>query len=463
MSQLTKGQTGIDTQDEDAEAWARREGHNIIAVVADHKSGASDWMARPNLRPWLTEPDKLVRYKGIVAAKQDRLSRGKWRDETEIRKWAEDNGKELFIIDSRLHWPPRDAAEWRAWEMGAIDARIAWEKTSTRYRRMQRWLRDNDYFVGRPPYWCRIVPNGEHKTLEHDPVKAPIVLEMIQRYLDGETLVALARWLEVSDAPYPTRRGTWHVKTVNDILRSENLIGRVRNGDGKVVFRFEAIIDIPTWRKLQALLEANARRRGKVRFDPAMLTGVLYCGKCGRIMHARHLTTKRRDGSKYIWHGYRCDGTQNRPSTCKLMVPMDELDEVVDSEVIETYGSLLHVVTSFVKGNNHQDELDENAEAIAALDVDAEDYDRELARLRAERKRLQALPAEPDRLEREPQRKPDGQLVTVAEHWATLDKAGKRDYLLDMRWRVLCFGRGEDGLPGVGIESQSQKCDVEKL
>ena len=42
------------------------------------------------------------------------------------------------------------------WELGATGAREKWEKTSRRYLRMQKWLRDNGYLVGRPPYGYRV-------------------------------------------------------------------------------------------------------------------------------------------------------------------------------------------------------------------------------------------------------------------------------------------------------------------
>src|SRR5215471_1496464 len=135
-SQDYSGQTGIESQDEDTVSWAREQGHNVVAVIADHKSGAADWMDRKKLRPWLTEPAKLVQYQGIIAARQDRLSRGKWRDEIAIRSWAEDNRKEIFIVDSGLHWPPRDIGEQIRWELDASRARQRWEEDSKQYSPM---------------------------------------------------------------------------------------------------------------------------------------------------------------------------------------------------------------------------------------------------------------------------------------------------------------------------------------
>jgi len=60
--------------------------------------------ARPNLKPWVTEPDKLVQYDGIVAYKSDRLSRAEWSDEIQIRLWAQEHGKELFSVHERGSW-----------------------------------------------------------------------------------------------------------------------------------------------------------------------------------------------------------------------------------------------------------------------------------------------------------------------------------------------------------------------
>jgi hypothetical protein len=41
LSQNHDGQTGIETQDQDARAWAERNGYEIIAVAADTPSRTS--------------------------------------------------------------------------------------------------------------------------------------------------------------------------------------------------------------------------------------------------------------------------------------------------------------------------------------------------------------------------------------------------------------------------------------
>ena len=55
-----KGDIGITTQDQQGREWAEREGHTIVAVVADYKSGRIAPWDRPNLKPWVTRPEKMA-------------------------------------------------------------------------------------------------------------------------------------------------------------------------------------------------------------------------------------------------------------------------------------------------------------------------------------------------------------------------------------------------------------------
>ena len=77
--------------------------------------------------------------------------------------------------------------------------------------------------------------------------------------------------------------------------------------------------------------------------------------------------------------------------------------EVADAAVNEIMATTFRVPVKrliLIKGLDHQDELEEISHRIRELDPDVMtggQYDAELARLRAERDRLKALPAEPGR------------------------------------------------------------------
>ena len=437
LSQVAPGQTGIETQDEDSKSWAEVNGHAVVAVVPDQISGLVSPFKRRNLGPWMSDPDKLRQYRGIVAAKQDRLSRAKWRDEVDIRRWAQDNGKELFIVDTGLHWPPSDDVELLRWEFGAIKARQEWEETSKRYRRMQKHLRDNDYLVGRPPFGYRVVEhdNGKtkkpHKTLEPDPATAPYLLGMVDRYLAGATRVAIADWLNTEGITTTSGR-TWQIKVITDVLRNPAMIGRRKDGNGKTILRFTPVLtDLGKWRELQHKLDETPRR-GPASPDGAMLAGVLFCGKCGGIMHRRRVYNVRKDGSKQYNLYYRCDGTVRRRSTCHNMMPLADMDARVH-EMVMTYGDLPHFAIEFTpEQESYQDEIDEIEAELRELYFDAPDFHERQGTLLAERKQYRDM---------EDERKPDryGEKatgVTTGEHWQSLDVQGKRAYLVDRKWRV---------------------------
>jgi len=90
---------GIDTQDEKSRAFCEREGMTIVEVVADTKSGTVAPWDRKNLKPWVTDPERISMYDAVVALKTDRVSRGTQEDFTRIEYWATEHGKRLIIVD----------------------------------------------------------------------------------------------------------------------------------------------------------------------------------------------------------------------------------------------------------------------------------------------------------------------------------------------------------------------------
>ena len=130
-----------------------------------------------------------------------------------------------------------------------------------------------------------------------------------------------------------------------------------------------------------------------------MLKGAIKCPDCeGSSMNKLTCrASSKHGGGTYTY--YRCTGTGSRRKGCGNMVRM----EVVDAAVNEIMATTFRVPVKrliMVKGTDYQDQLDEISYRIRALDPDVmsdEQFDEQVRRLRAERDRLKALPAEPDR------------------------------------------------------------------
>src|SRR6266516_2723171 len=100
LSRLGDASTGLDKQDDVSRRYPIIGDHEIAGTAADAdvSGGVSPWK-RPELGPWLTDPELIAQYDGIVASALDLA---------QLRDWAEDNGKQLIVISPPLQWPPAD-------------------------------------------------------------------------------------------------------------------------------------------------------------------------------------------------------------------------------------------------------------------------------------------------------------------------------------------------------------------
>lgn len=432
LSRLADGQTGLDTQDAGVRQWAEANGHRIIFVVADRKSGTSHPWERKNLKPWVTEPHLIAQYDAIAAFKIDRLSRGDDASTSKIEKWALDNGKQLLTADG-LYYPCEGVDSIR-WDAMKRLAHQEWLGYSEKYRRMQKHLRENGFLIGgRAPYGFRIVTveGTEHKTLEPDPVEKDIILKAIERYLAGDTLLQVCRWLD-AEGNKPHNSDSWAPRTLQKIFRSALLIGRREDRNGKTSLKVAPILDMQTWQKLQSRMDEKAYRKGIPSKNEAMLAGIVLCAKCGGPIYHVRTGNKLKDGTPYRKAYYRCHGKARNPSKCKNMIPLEMLEEYVDQWFTDpcVFGAHEIVETQIIPGYNHENEIAEVERDIRELDMDDPAYLDKVATLRAKRAELKALPSEPDRITE----CPSG--ITVAEYWRSLDDRGKRDYMIKAEIQV---------------------------
>ena len=116
---------------------------------------------------------------------------------------------------------------------------------------------------------------------------------------------------------------------------------RTRNDESKWIYavsKHEGIIDSDTWLKVQHILDKNKdkqfKRTGTGTVNPALLSGVFKCSKCGSNM------VVRRNGDIYY---YVCSGKVNKiehKCNCKN-VRVDQIDSLVISKLSGYSKSLL--------------------------------------------------------------------------------------------------------------------------
>lgn len=426
LSQVAKGQTGMDTQDIDARAWAVAHGHQIVGAAADHISGRVSPFSRRELGPWLNDPARIALYDGILISKIDRLTR---KRDWDIRQWAEDHGKKILVVSPELEWPPAlgDTTTRIIWDDLVNLAAAEWENTSIRYQRMQKALREQAFFVGKCPYPYRIVTvdGTDHKTLELDPVRSAIARGMAKRYLEGESLRQISKWLN-SEAIPPPQVSKWSYHTVGKILRNPAIIGRIQV-KGRTVLRVEPVISVEDYRKIQT--QMSSHQRHPTRKESPLLTGILF----DRQGHTLYRITGRKIPSVPNGQYYYC---RECPKGSRVLIPLNYADDVMDEEVM-SYGDHPHFETVVMPGTGYEDEIGQVRLEISELDPESDSYDTDLAALRAELRRLRELPSKPAKVERKPELNPDGSVRTIGEYWQSLDTPERHGWLVRRGWKMV--------------------------
>jgi site-specific DNA recombinase len=189
------------------------------------------------------------------------------------------------------------------------------------------------------------------------------------------------------------------------MLRNPTYAGRRHDSNGVTVHRCEPLVDAQTFKRAGEAL-AGRPKRGPATGHTALLTGFLHCSECGGPMY--RIST--RDGLFY-----RCSADPKfgaaRKSECRNMVPLEYTDQLARAALSASPVPVTERVP--IAGENHEAEIEQvkmELRELPARELDEDTEDAERARLRAEKRRLEALPSTPDRWQDEPTGETYGQM-----------------------------------------------------
>jgi site-specific DNA recombinase len=271
LSRLNDNSSSLDKQNQQCQRWAEAYCHEIIATAADSNiSGKTDPFTRPELGPWLTEPGLIESYDGIFAAKLERFARSV-RYWAHLLDWARDHGKTVVCVE-----PFIDFSTPTGQLVGMIMSWLAEQELAQITQRSndtKQYLHANGYVAGKPPFGYRIVADRDHKSLEPDPVNAPLVREAVEMYLRGSSLYQVRDWLD--ERCTPPQGNSWSAASLSTLFHNPVLMGRRTDAAGRTILKVEPIIDRDAWDALQAKQSSRAKTTGtKPR---SLLTGIAFC------------------------------------------------------------------------------------------------------------------------------------------------------------------------------------------
>jgi DNA invertase Pin-like site-specific DNA recombinase len=304
-------------QERAIDAWAKHHPEITLTpmVWENAVSGSSDWRDRG-----LGEAiERCIRGEaaGIIVENQDRLSREKLIQTAEVWEALQANGLRLVCVADGL-----DTATGDHEMLFTIKAAIAREGAKQMARRTDEMKRSK---IASGVYISACAPFGylrdeETKRLVPDPATAPIVTELFTRRAAGESYSSLIRWLD-EVAP---RDGGWRKQTIKRILVRRAYLGEARQGKYENHHAHSALIDDELFDIVQAL---GRRAEPSTRLNettPALLAGLVRCGKCGYAL------SRSWSGGRWV---YRHRVTSPCPAPSSIV--MDKLDEHVTEWAFE--------------------------------------------------------------------------------------------------------------------------------
>lgn len=161
---------------------------------------------------------------------------------------------------------------------------------------------------GRIPFGYRI---GQDQKLEIDPAEAPIVVEIFQRYADGEKTRSIIE--DLNQRGVRSKQGsTFRDGSFSRILVNRKYIGEYQYQDVVIPGGVPAIVSEELFNRVQICKKKHAKARARTKADETyLLTTKLFCGHCGSMMVGESGTGKC--GQTYYY--YKC-GTAKRLKTC---------------------------------------------------------------------------------------------------------------------------------------------------
>ena len=179
---------------------------------------------------------------------------------------------------------------------------------------------------------CLGYKTGPDKKYVIDPPAADTVRLIYEMYDQGHTYAHIVETL--NNQGRTTFKGTpFNKNSLGKILHNRRYIGDYVWGDIVVAGGMPQIVDRDLWERVQAKLsrkeKASARARGDYNY---ILSGKLFCGKCGKGMIGDHGTS--RNGAKFYY--YTCSTKKHGGSCSKKSVRAEKIEAEVIRTTIQT-------------------------------------------------------------------------------------------------------------------------------
>lgn len=349
-----QGEESIEGQLRECYYHAKQQGYQVVHEYIDRGiSGKTD--DRPNFQQMIKDSEKHT-FDVVLLYTIDRFARNRY-DSAVYKAKLKRNGVKIEYAKQPLPDSPESII---LESMLEGYAEYYSENLSRNVKRgMHEMALQAKSSGGGKPFGYDIDESKHFVINKHD---AQAVVQIYHRYLDGEPMIDIATWLNKTG--YKTSKGNkFTTNSIRFILKNEKYKGTYRYDDVVIEDAIPPIIDKDTWNLVQERLVSNMRHKQRTTEDTYILTGKLFCGKCGSLMTGE--SGKSVNGKLYQY--YACSNRKRFNACNKKAVNKSFIEELVieytlknvlsDENISLIADKVMEIVNSENSGNASRDAI----------------------------------------------------------------------------------------------------------
>lgn len=306
--------------------YAQKNEYTIVKIYVDEaRSATTD--NRPQFLQMIKD-SKLGLFDVILVHKLDRFARNRY-DSAFYRRELKKSDVQLISVLEPLNDSPESVI------LESVLEGMAEYYSKNLAREAMKGMKENAYKCkhngGIPPFGYDVDPVSKTYIInQHEAKAVKLIFEM---YADGEGYSSIIK--KLNNLGYKTKKGNKFGKnSIHDLLRNEKYTGvyifnrapkkingkynkRKQNTEQDIIKingGMPAIIDRTLWKKVQLKMDRN-KYSGRKAIVTYLLSGLIFCGKCGGAMVGN--TRRFKDRDNYIYCSYNCSAKQ-RKRTCNM-------------------------------------------------------------------------------------------------------------------------------------------------
>jgi len=324
-SSIGQREESVEGQLRECKAFAEHKGITLVGSYIDRAISGREAENRLEFQRLIKDSAKQL-FDVIIVWKLDRFARNRYDSahyKSILRKnnvkvisatEAISEGAEGILLESLLE----GLAEYYSVELGVKVTRGLTENALK--------ARHNGGII---PYGLMV---NEEQQYQPDPLTAPVVREIFERYAAGDSVADIRESLSARGIKTKTGGDQLNFNSIRNMLQNRKYLGEYRYGEQVMPGAYPAVVTQELFDRAQERLEKNKRApaAAKAKVD-YLLTTKLCCGKCGTFMVGESGTSKTLRKYNY----YKClSNKRKRGCEQKKAVKKDWIEQVVVQDTV---------------------------------------------------------------------------------------------------------------------------------